>query len=160
MSFDTIVFKFATYGIIICSFLLVCVEFFTVTNKSVATDKDVFNILIRIFFVIKSIANTFLMIVCAFCRTRFDLTEVPAIFERFLVSHVFLTIFSFVIKIYFFGELTDPYKDMLNYELLFTGVSFGLSIVAYSTWTPYKATHISKLRPEQTHTNNNRRYNY
>ncbi len=147
MSFETVMFKFATYGIIICAFFMFQVELNTISDASAVTSNTASNILLKAFFSTKSICNMILIIVCGSCRTRFDLTEIPEIFERFLVTHVFLTIFAFVVKVYFFDDLTTPYKEIINYELLFTIVSVGLSAVAFMTWTPYKSTHISKTSP-------------
>lgn len=143
---DSLIFKFAVYSIMISALLLFQVELFTFkNNKTFVENNSGYDTLAHSFLKIKALANFFLIIICASCRTMFDITEIPAFFERYCASFLFLTILTLISKYYYINLLTEPYKQILNYEVAFIPILFSLTILALTTWTPYKSLHIKQL---------------
>ena len=110
-------------------------------DKKVVQNNEVQNTLALSFFLLKIFINHFLIVICVTCRTFFDLTKIPAIFERFSVSFLFLTILTIFIKIYCYDILTESYKQVLDYEIYYLPIIFGFILIAFTTWTPSKSSH-------------------
>ena len=145
MSFETIMFKFATFGIIICSAIMTVIQC-TVVDKNNASNDSTINILVSSFLVIKIVSNIILIFVCASCRTQFDMTMVPEFFERFFVSYLFLTLIGVFIRMYMYTNLTNQHKDLISYEIGFSWIVFFLTTLAYMTWTPFKTMNQASKR--------------
>lgn len=143
---NSILFKFAVYSIMISALLLLAGEYLMVNSKEFAVKNNFAqNIMVKVFCEMKIVMNFILIIICLSCRTMFDLTEIPEIFERFSVSFVFLTIITIFIKIFSFNILTECYKQIIDYEVMFVPIVSGLFILALMTWTPYNSIHIKDM---------------
>ena len=138
---NTIIFKFATLAISIFAFFVIGIET-TILKKHSQTSDEISNVFMSIFLKAKILMNIGLLIVPALCRTMFDITKVPIVFERFAISSILMFIVVLAAKLLFFNSLIRPYQDIVDVEMYFLAGTFICSIIAYYTYSECKSKHI------------------
>lgn len=140
MSIETIIFKIATLSISLLSFFMIVISLNT-TEINYASENNVIDISIKLIMKLKSLSNFFLMIVCLLSRTRFDIIEIQPVFERFIVIHFLVTLCIILVKSFLTEELTPQYINVINLELYYSIIVTFVSIIAFLSYTKYKAVH-------------------